>query len=367
VFNTNDFTPGIEAIFEENSSYYLIGYHPSNAQPDGTVRRIEVKVDHPDVEFVRTRTSYEAPSPEDVARQARIPPLSRAIADPIHNAELPLRVAATPFAIPGRRQTAAVAVVLGVRQAVPEEAASRRVTVMTGLHVIAVNTEGKIVGEDRSDARVTLRAGAQGDAEYEALSRLELPPGRYRLRIAAHHEASSRIGTVMTDVVVPDFNKSAASISGVALSVIPGRPSAPRALFRDILAFTPTAQRTFGSGESALACFFLYQDGLQAVAPATVTVKIVDSANQLVHSENLEIEATRFLAAEARARTPVAAPGGLRSTSSRTPTLVSSALRAAEVRYQIPLERLKPGTFLLAIESGLGGDKLQRHVVFSVK
>ena len=74
VMNTNDFEPGITDIFAENASYYLIAFEPTNTKVDGKLRRIQVKVDRPDVD-VRTRSSYYAPEPEkpDKRRAALTP------------------------------------------------------------------------------------------------------------------------------------------------------------------------------------------------------------------------------------------------------------------------------------------------------
>src|SRR5262249_55024642 len=62
IVNTNDLGPGIQQIFRENSSYYLVGYKPADMKADGSIKRLEVKVDRPDVEVV-SRRLYYAPKP----------------------------------------------------------------------------------------------------------------------------------------------------------------------------------------------------------------------------------------------------------------------------------------------------------------
>src|SRR5262249_43905436 len=54
VTNTNDYSAGITQVFRENSSYYLLGFQPTNTKADGKLRRVQVKVNRPDVE-VRAR------------------------------------------------------------------------------------------------------------------------------------------------------------------------------------------------------------------------------------------------------------------------------------------------------------------------
>jgi VWFA-related protein len=72
IVNTNDMEPGIVQMFRENNSYYLVGYSPANVKADGTFRRVEVKVDRPDVE-VRTRKNYYAPDEKAAAKEAALP------------------------------------------------------------------------------------------------------------------------------------------------------------------------------------------------------------------------------------------------------------------------------------------------------
>jgi VWFA-related protein len=66
ITNTNDLSHEIDQMLTEAASYYLVGYQTSNGQPDGKFRRLDVKVNRPDV-TVRTRSGFYAPS-EDEAR-----------------------------------------------------------------------------------------------------------------------------------------------------------------------------------------------------------------------------------------------------------------------------------------------------------
>jgi VWFA-related protein len=367
VVHTNDFTPGIDAIFEENKSYYLIGYHPTNAAPDGKLRRLEVKVKREDVN-VRTRDSYVAPKPGDKPPANTNATLARATESAVPVRDLPLRATAIPFAKPDGR-TAAVVIALGVRQPVPETAARERVTVTTELRTSAFTTEGGHRGSQRHTAKVVLRAGAQGDADYEALARIDLAPGRYRLRLAAHQPDLGRTGTVMVDVLVPDFFRDAASTSGVAITADPGRPSAPRDLFRDVLPIVPTAQRAFSNAAIATALSYLYQHAGRPMHPATVEIRITDGIGAVLITDSRTLAVDQFKAADAPTsgtQRPIvggvrgAGPGSLRTTS-------SSPLRAAELRYALPLDRLPAGPYLLTFEATVGEAVLRRDVQFEVR
>lgn len=57
--NTNELTSGFARMQQERTTYYLLGYEPSNAKADGKFRRVTVKVKRPRV-TVRARPGYVA-------------------------------------------------------------------------------------------------------------------------------------------------------------------------------------------------------------------------------------------------------------------------------------------------------------------
>ena len=71
VLNTNDLDKGLHRIFDDMSSYYLLGYYASNTKPDGRFRTISVRVKQPGVD-VRARKGYRAPGADDIKATSAI-------------------------------------------------------------------------------------------------------------------------------------------------------------------------------------------------------------------------------------------------------------------------------------------------------
>jgi VWFA-related protein len=383
VMNINEFGPEIAEIFEENKSYYLIAFEPSNPKDDGTLRKLSVKVNRPDVD-VRTRSGYYAPEPEKPNKKlAAMTPETAALAKSMRgilpNAGMPMRASAAAFAVPGQR-LATVTVVLGVRQPVPASAANGRVTETTELLTSAFTPEGDARGTQRHTAKVQIRKGADGEAAYEVLSRIDLPAGRYQLRLAAHSSSAGKDGSVFVDVIVPDYSNIPFSASPAVLSASPGRVSAPSGLFTALLPLVPTAEREFAPTDRVKAFIRLYQSGQKPVEKVQLAIRIRDAADQVKVSETQVIAVDQFTAAGQQVTDATPAPSSIRtgrSGSSLTPTgtpatqsadkFANLALRTADVNYAIPFQKLTPGPHLLTFEATLGATTIRRDVRFTVK
>ena len=69
--NSNDLRKQIRRIADDLTSYYLMGYYSTNSKLDGRFRNIKVRSKRPGVE-IRSRRGYNAATPEEVERRARV-------------------------------------------------------------------------------------------------------------------------------------------------------------------------------------------------------------------------------------------------------------------------------------------------------
>jgi hypothetical protein len=383
VMNTNEFDTGISEVFAENESYYLIGFEPTNVASDGTLRRIQVKVNRPDVD-VRTRSSYYAPDapkpdkkPDKNALSPEVAALQKAMGGILPMAGMPMRASVAPFAVPGQRLST-VAIVLGITQPIPASAANGRVTETTEILTSAFTPEGDARGTQRHTAKVVIRAGANGDASYEALARIDLPPGRYQLRLAAHNSTSNKDGSVFADVTVPDYANIPFSASPIVLSATPGRASAPKDLLTPLLPFVPTAEREFAKTDRVASLLRLYQSGQKPIEAVNLSIRVRDSADQLKVDEKQTIGVDRFTGVERPADTPTTSPSPgqpplprVRGIPTPTPEaqdkFVNYNLRTADIKFPVPIDSFAPGAYLLTMEATLGQTTIRRDVRFVVR
>jgi VWFA-related protein len=328
--NTNTFEAGVAQIFRENSSYYLLGYRSPDARADGKFRRIEVRVSRPGLE-VRARNGYYAPKAEDVARAEKRPPspVGEAVAGIIPKGDVPMQIALAPFALPSKRE-AGVAIITAVRQ--PAQTGVEKLVERVDLSVYAYNNDGKLIASQGFRASVTLRAGVNGQVAYELLSRLDLKPGRYQVRFGAFINSLQQNGSVYYDLEVPDFDDLPLSMSGIVLAVSPGVIAAPRDRLKGLVPIVPSAQRDFLRTNKVTAFLQVYQGDRPAKQYADLDVNILDDRGTNVFHSLLELPPDRF------------GPSG------------------AQYQLELPMDRLRPGSYLLSVEASTNDHTVRRDV-----
>ena len=113
---------------------------------------------------------------------------------------------------------------------------------------IAVDAQAKARGASTQTITLNLAPATRmvvHDTGVRMLNRLDLPPGRYQLRMAAEDTGQGRVGSLLYDLEVPDFYKEPFSMSGLALTSLGGGMMTARAdaQLKDVLPAPPTAAR----------------------------------------------------------------------------------------------------------------------------
>jgi VWFA-related protein len=327
----------VPAIFEENSSYYLIGYRASYPAADGKTRAMQIRVNRPDALVTPSARRLHAATPSARGAAASpAPPLLRAMAEIVPKSDLRLAVVATPIALIGPRYAggaAAVLAALRVERPAPSERTNEQVEALAKVFT----PEGKELMTMRQQAAVALRP-ADSDALFDILLPLRLKPGRYNIRYSARSANLDRTGSVYTDVIVPDFAKDRLSMSGLVLTAHPMPIAAPNDAFAAIVPIVPTTRREFERGDRVRAFTRVYQRPPNADA-VQITTRISDAADRVAAEAASTLAAPRF-----------------------TPHI------AADFTYELPIASLTPGHYLLTVEVRLDRrTAVRRDVRFSVR
>jgi VWFA-related protein len=261
VVNANAFATAYDRIVRDNSSYYAMAYRPPTGKA-GSFHKIEVKVNRPGL-VVRARQGYVTSKPAAAAKTAgdskTSPEVRDALASPLPVSGLTMKVFASPF----KGSAANASVVLGV------EVRGRDLRLNTSdklaVTYAAVDAKGKVRNGSTDTVALTLkpetrdRVAASG---LRLLSRVDLPPGRYQLRVAAHDSGGGAVGSVLYDLDVPDFAKLPFSMSGVVLASAAAREPTVRndEALRQVLPGPPVASRSFPQNDDVAMFVEVYDN-----------------------------------------------------------------------------------------------------------
>jgi VWFA-related protein len=334
--NSNDFATAFDRIRDENSNYYLLGYYASNDRRDGRFRKVEVRVNKPGLR-VRSRKGYVAARGKPPAAGSAVPgksgappKLREAIDSPLPLSGLRLTVAAAPFK--GSGNTASVTIVTHAdgRDLKFTERAGRFDGSLQ-LSIVAVDRQGKIKNGVVQKVGMPLRPQSREIVTrtgVRAVSRLDLAPGKYQLRVAALDEGSELTGSVYYDLEVPDFSDGALSMSGLVLTstLAAAGPAVGLAAdddLRKMLPAPPTVSREFRASEELALVAEVYDN--QGGTPHKV-----DIATTLRTDDGREV----FRIADERSSTELGGKRGGYGYAAR-----------------IPLKGLAPGLYVLRVEA----------------
>jgi hypothetical protein len=283
---------------------------------------------------VHTREGYYAADAHVPAKPPTVvsPEAAAALEGVLPRTDVPLSVSVAPFAVPGSAESA-VTMALGVRQTRAADPSNGRVKVLAA----AFDRNGRSVQSLDQTLEVTSGSTAPSEGSYELLSRLVLKPGRYEIRVGVDASSSQR-ASVYTYVDVPDFGQDVLSMSGIVLGVSPPAVSAPHDAFADLLPLTPTVRRDLATTDHATAFLRIYQGGKDALLPAVVTMRIVDTRDRPSFGGRVPLSTAQF-----------------------------SPDRAADFAFDLPLDRLEAGAHLLTVEATLGKRSVRRDLRFSIR
>jgi VWFA-related protein len=343
---SNDFDAAFTRIVEDSSSYYVLGYEPTNVPRDGKFHKVRIEANRPGLR-VRARSGYQAENASAKATTSGdgIPSaLTDLLKSPIDLAGLTLSVTATPFL--GRGSAASVSVVVEARPSdLQFSMRDDRFNGSMNVAIVAGDPNGVTAASEHGSLTMRLSPETREAALKQGvrvLSSLDLKPGRYHLKVAAGDAGGGAIsGVVQSDITVPDFSKGGLALSGIALgSVTSSRTPTSGSIehWKQTLGMSPTTARAFMSTDELRAYTEIYDHDSRADHRIDV-MTTVTRAGQTVFRR--------------------------RETMLRTPSSTAHASLTT-----IPLRDMAAGEYVLSVEarsSLLPDQPSSRQIVFTVR
>lgn len=329
--NSNDFSRIYDRIVRDSSSYYLLGYYPTDERRNGSIRRIQVKVDRKGVK-VFARKAYQAPKNRDEKKITESATGTSPEVKAVLNAALPtpglsLSVNAVPFKGANKKTSVAVTVqVDGDKLALRETGDT--FTNALEISMMAMDFSGKVPDGDRANLELKLRRQTRDlmvQSGIRSVTTLDLPPGRYQLRVGAREANNGAVGSVFMDLDVPDFSVPF-SMSGLLLSSsAAGLTPTPRMeeTLKALLPVPPTTARGFATAETLFGYVDVY-DSLQPAHAVDITTSVT------------RVDGTKVFS----------------TTDERQSSELGTSKGGGDgVPFTVPLTDIEPGLYVLNVEA----------------
>jgi VWFA-related protein len=299
ILNQNDFRTGFSRILEDNSSYYVLGYYPTNDKRDGRFRNVQVKVLKPGLK-VRARRGYAAPVPAKKENPSKAPPerkttpaLRDALESPVAISGLTISAFAAPFKGAGANDAIAMAIEVDGSGLQFTQRPDGRFANDLEISLFAADTDGKIKDGARDVIALSLTPQTHAvvrQSGFRVIRRIQVPPGKYQLRIGARESGGGKIGTVIYDLIAPDFTKGNVTMSGIALASASGSriptasPDPSVNEFKDVLPAPPSASRDFPRQDTLAVFAEIYDNVGKTPHRVEIAVSVLADDGKVVHT-----------------------------------------------------------------------------------
>jgi len=326
VVNRNDFSSAYERIVDDNSSYYVLAYYPPDARP-GRYHKIDVRVSRPNT-IVRARRGHVTPKKAAAVTSKKenpsTPELKEALDSPLPVSGLTMHVFAAPF----KGVAPNASVLFGVEMRGRDLQLNQSTKLLVSY--VAIDANGKVRGGNTDSVTMgTLRPETKTRIEQSGLrvlNRVDLPPGKYQMRFAAHDSGGGNVGSVLLDLDVPDFLKSPFTISGLALTSAAGTVMPTVRADEQLKAVMPgpaIAMRTFPQNDEIVLFAEVYDNAGNTPHKVDITATVTADEGKVMFTVN-EVRDSSDL-------------GGQRGGYGYT--------------TKIPLKDLAPGSYVLKVEA----------------
>ena len=289
IVNSGDLAGGLGRIVLDNSRYYQLGYYSDSTKwSRNRFLKIEVKVKRPGLR-VRARKGFLPPDARAIARAAEAdvkagttPALRAALSKPVPIGDLPMRVFAAPLRGTGDKGSVVIAMEIDGPALKFQERDGRFVESLE-VSIVAADQRARVQGGDRQTFNLNLMPETHARVSrtgVRLLSQLELPPGRYQIRVGAHESTGQTVGTVPYDVEVPDYAEDAVRPQRRAPDVIVCGLLATAnqdAEWSGLLPSPPVVTRTFSASETLTWFAEVYDNTSQQAHAINYTTTVQDA------------------------------------------------------------------------------------------
>lgn len=325
--DSNDFGKIFKGVQDDTSTYYILGYHSTNAARDGKYRRITLSLKTPGYKLDYRRGYYAPADFRHSNQEDRELQLQQELASELPSTDLPVYLSAGYFRLNTDKFFVPVSIVVPGSEIPFVSKSNEDKATLDVLGIVQDKSNKRPVDQIRDTVKLAVNTSTQvrqKNVQYN--NAFFLPPGQYHLKFVVRENQTGRLGSFETNVTIPDLKSQPLKMSSVVLSsqLEPSkRKKYDDPLLRDGAEIIPSVTHVFSNGQHLYLYYEVYD-------PAKVSAKNkADGAIRVV--TNVEFFQGSVKAFE-------------------TPLVESSVInegnrKAAVFQLDVPLTQLKPGFY----------------------
>jgi len=331
--DNNDFSPAFAQIQRHTSAYYVIGFHSTDTARDGRFRKLTVKVNRPGVKL-EYRPGYYAPADfRHSGKEDRERELEEELASDLPATDVALYLDAYYFRLDENRFYVPVSLIVPGSQ-IPFIKGGDKDKATLDVIGEVIDEAKRPIGHVRETVKLNVNEDQQArQKNIQYSTSFNLPPGKYHLKFVVRENQNGRMGSFEADVSLPDMKKTPLKLSSILLASQRVPTKATNPLVHDGEQYVPNISHVFRQGQHLYLFYEVY--GPAKVKPVTdaatgAQTKMLKGSINLLSSLELIQGSTKVF---------------------ETPVVQATALNVAgrdavAVQLDVPLDKLKPGTYI---------------------
>ncbi|MGO4209299.1 VWA domain-containing protein [Terriglobus sp. 2YAB30_2] len=344
-FDSNDFGPAFQAIQHDTEAYYIIGFRSTDQRRDGSFRKLQVKINRPDIKL-DYRPGYYAPADfqhqknedRELALNEQLRSDAPAVDVAVYLQALYFRQNDNHFFVP------VSLIVPGSQIPFTEVKDQSKATIDIIGNV--KNAQQIVVGSARETVKLQLDANQQVQRKNIQYSTgFSLAPGRYHLKFVVRENQSGNMGSFETDINVPDMKKVPLKLSSVLVANQRTPNNNPRnqsLLVRDGQQYVPNIPHVFRQDQHLYFLYEVYDPAKPASSAAAATPPPTPAGMQ------------RRPDPAAHVLTSIEFLNAAGSKVFETPLIEANAVNipdrnAVGFQFDVPLAQLAPGSYICQV------------------
>jgi VWFA-related protein len=217
-FDNNDLAPAFAQVQNDTASYYVLGFHSTDTARDGRYRKLEIRIDKPDVKLTY-RAGYYAPADyRHSTGEQREHDLEAEL-----NSDLPatdLSVYLQPFFFrdtTGRYNMPVILLVPGAQ--IPFVKGGDRDKATLDVIGNIKDTQGRVLQQVRDTVKLAINTAQEITRKnIQYATGFTLPAGQYHVKFVVRENETGKLGSFEADIRVPDLSKVPLKMSSLVLA-----------------------------------------------------------------------------------------------------------------------------------------------------